>query len=144
MNKYQLINDWLKNYEPLLDVWIDFNAVNNSEEGAVSLNSVPSERIISKYIDGTTRREVLFMVAMMKFYDSGTSLTNMENLQEVENFAEWIEANKSLLNFGDNSTIEAVDVLTNYPELAGVDTDNSIAKYQFQVRITYQTTKEEE
>lgn len=80
----------------------------------------------------------------MKFYDSGTSLTNMENLQEVENFAEWIEANKSLLNFGDNSTIEAVDVLTNYPELAGVDTDNSIAKYQFQVRITYQTTKEEE
>lgn len=84
------------------------------------------------------------MVAMMKFYDSGTSLTNMENLQEVENFAEWIEASKSLLNFGDNSTIEAVDVLTNYPELAGVDTDNSIAKYQFQVRITYQTTKEEE
>lgn len=144
MNKYQLINDWLKNYEPLLDVWIDFNAVNNSKEGAVSLNSVPSERIIAKYIDGTTRREVLFMVAMMKFYDSGTSLTNMENLQEVENFAEWIEANKSLLNFGDNSTIEAVDVLTNYPELAGVDTDNSIAKYQFQVRITYQTTKEEE
>lgn len=99
MNKYQLINDWLKNYEPLLDVWIDFNAVNNSEEGAVSLNSVPSERIISKYIDGTTRREVLFMVAMMKFYDSGTSLTNMENLQEVENFAEWIEANKSLFEF---------------------------------------------
>ena len=90
------------------------------------------------------KKELAFAIDMITSYDnSGTSDVNMEALDEVQNFSEWIDSQSidSGPDFGEKCTIEKIEVLTNAPTLL-VDTTNQLSKYQFQVKITYTERKE--
>ena len=103
-----------------------------------SLNSVSGERKIDEFIDGSYTAELYFSIAMVKGYDSETSLTNIDSIFEIENFMDWIDNDDNLksLDFGDSVNILEIDVMQNVPTIL-VDSEQNLAKYQFQSRIRY-------
>ena len=143
MNLYKQINDWLiAKYAPFNN-WIYFNAT-PMFAGAVTMNSVAGQRIVKKFIDGSMQKELIFAIDMITQYDNqGTSDINMQALEEVSNFTEWLDTVpiEDAPDFGDNRIIQKMEVLTNVPTLL-VDTTNQLSKYQFQVKITYKERKE--
>lgn len=144
MNIYEKINEWLATtYQPLNE-WLYFNAT-PMIVGTVAMNSVSGDRVYKRFVDGSVQRRVIFAIDMVLSYDdAGTSDVNMNAINEVNKFSEWIEEQLSLQNvpnFGKNRTIESIEVLTNVPSLL-VDNTNGLAKYQFQARIEYKDESE--
>lgn len=144
MNIYEKINEWLATtYQPLNE-WLYFNAT-PMIVGTVAMNSVSGDRVYKRFVDGSVQRRVVFAIDMVLSYDdAGTSDVNMNAINEVNKFSEWIEEQLSLQNvpnFGKNRTIESIEVLTNVPSLL-IDNTNGLAKYQFQARIEYKDESE--
>lgn len=144
MNIYEKINEWLATtYQPLNE-WLYFNAT-PMIVGTVAMNSVSGDRVYKRFVDGSVQRRVIFAIDMVLSYDdAGTSDVNMNAINEVNKFSEWIEEQLSLQNvpdFGNNRTIESIEVLTNVPSLL-IDNINGLAKYQFQARIEYKDESE--
>lgn len=144
MNIYEKINEWLATtYQPLNE-WLYFNAT-PMIVGTVAMNSVSGDRVYKRFVDGSVQRRVIFAIDMVLSYDdAGTSDVNMDAINEVNKFSEWIEEQLSLQNvpnFGKNRTIESIEVLTNVPSLL-IDNTNGLAKYQFQARIEYKDESE--
>lgn len=144
MNIYEKINEWLATtYQPLNE-WLYFNAT-PMIVGTVAMNSVSGDRVYKRFVDGSVQRRVIFAIDMVLSYDDvGTSDVNMNAINEVNKFSEWIEEQLSLQNvpdFGNNKTIESIEVLTNVPSLL-IDNTNGLAKYQFQARIEYKDESE--
>lgn len=144
MNIYEKINEWLATtYQPLNE-WLYFNAT-PMIVGTVAMNSVSGDRVYKRFVDGSVQRRVIFAIDMVLSYDdAGTSDVNMNAINEVNKFSEWIEEQLSLQNvpdFGNNKTIESIEVLTNVPSLL-IDNTNGLAKYQFQARIEYKDESE--
>lgn len=144
MNIYEKINEWLTTtYQPLNE-WLYFNAT-PMIVGTVAMNSVSGDRVYKRFVDGSVQRRIIFAIDMVLSYDdAGTSDVNMNAINEVNKFSEWIEEQLSLQNvpdFGKNRTIESIEVLTNVPSLL-IDNTNGLAKYQFQARIEYKDESE--
>lgn len=139
MSKYQNVKDWLSKYEPIKG-WIYFNSV-PVVYGATVMNTVPGDRQLRTFIDGSKEVEFVFGIEMVKLYDTGTSDINVDSMEEVDNFANWIEVNKTYPNMGEYTTVTRVEVLSNIPSVL-VDTKQGLAKYQFQVKITYKDETE--
>ena len=144
MNIYEKINEWLATtYQPLNE-WLYFNAT-PMIVGTVAMNSVSGDRVYKRFVDGSVQRRVIFAIDMVLSYDdAGTSDVNMNAINEVNKFSEWIEEQLSLQNvpdFGKNRTIESIEVLTNVPSLL-INNTNGLAKYQFQARIEYKDESE--
>lgn len=144
MNIYEKINEWLATtYQPLNE-WLYFNAT-PMIVGTVAMNSVSGDRVYKRFVDGSVQRRVIFAIDMVLSYDdAGTSDVNMNAINEVNKFSEWIEEQLPLQNvpdFGKNRTIESIEVLTNVPSLL-IDNTNRLAKYQFQARIEYKDESE--
>lgn len=144
MNIYEKINEWLATTYKPLNEWLYFNAT-PMIVGTVAMNSVSGDRVYKRFVDGSVQRRVIFAIDMVLSYDdAGTSDVNMNAINEVNKFSEWIEEQLSLQNvpdFGNNKTIESIEVLTNVPSLL-VDNTNGLAKYQFQARIEYKDESE--
>lgn len=144
MNIYEKINEWLATTYKPLNEWLYFNAT-PMIVGTVAMNSVSGDRLYKRFVDGSVQRRVIFAIDMVLSYDdAGTSDVNMNAINEVNKFSEWIEEQLSLQNvpdFGNNRTIESIEVLTNVPSLL-VDNTNGLAKYQFQARIEYKDESE--
>lgn len=143
MNIYAKIEDWLKLYKPLNN-WIYFNATPDIN-GTVAMNSVAGDRVIKRFVDGSKQKEVLFAIDMISLYDNtGTSDINMKNLDEVDNFIEWLELQdkeKNYPTFNDYTIINKLEVLNSTPTIL-INTQDMLSKYQFQVRISYKDIKE--
>lgn len=144
MNIYEKINEWLATTYKPLNEWLYFNAT-PMIVGTVAMNSVSGDRVYKRFVDGSVQRRVIFAIDMVLSYDdAGTSDVNMNAINEVNKFSEWIEEQLSLQNvpnFGKNRTIESIEVLTNVPSLL-IDNTNGLAKYQFQARIEYKDESE--
>lgn len=143
MNIYAKIENWLKLYKPLNN-WIYFNATPDID-GTVAMNSVAGDRVIKRFVDGSKQKEVLFAIDMISLYDNtGTSDINMKNLDEVDNFIEWLELQdkeKNYPTFNDYTIVNKLEVLNSTPTIL-VNTQDMLSKYQFQVRISYKDIKE--
>lgn len=143
MNIFKVFQEWLLKYEPLNN-WIYFNAT-PVILGVASLNAVSGERVVKSFITGDKLKENILAIDMVTPYDAtGTSDINMTALSEVEAFANWIEEkdnNKELPILDEHNTMEKIEILNNVPNLL-VDPTNQLAKYQFQVRLTYRYREE--
>lgn len=138
MNLYESLYRWLSTYTHI-GSWLYFN-VTNFEAGCVSLNSVSMSRYLRKDILGNRVVEMVCAIDMIKDYDTGTSDINLDAIAEVENFAKWIEDNDTKPDFA-NKEIVKIEVLNNAPSLS-VDNEANLAKYQFQIKITYNESEE--
>lgn len=141
-NKYEALRDWLLNYTQLTG-WLYFN-VTNIEQNNTSLNSVPGDSELNQFIDGSAEKELIFAIDMVKAYDTGTSDTNLDAIQEVNAFSKWITEHNQAQNFPDfdGCIVSEIKVLESAPS-ASVDNEQGLIKYQFQCRISYLETKGE-
>ena len=134
MNKYEQLALWLSNYTQI-NTWLHFNVV-RMESGGFSLQSVPGNTIVAEYNDGSCERELIFAISMVQLYDAEQSTNNLDAMQEVESFEQWISEQTVLPNFGDNVTINSIEILDHVPSLS-VDNENSLCNYLFQCKVVY-------
>lgn len=101
-----------------------------------SIEEVPIEPIVKKYIDGSTERQYAFIFASRESYGADV-LQNISNSGFYEDFAEWLEqetlkGNLPILDEGKESLkIEA----TTTGDAFQMDVDK--ARYQIQCKLVY-------
>ena len=107
-----------------------------------SIEGIPAPEIITKYLDGSTERQFVFVFAARFFYSEEVR-NNIENSGFYEKFAEWLEEqteadNLPVLDGGRTaSKIEAMSSGYLY-DIAG---DLTNARYQIQCRLIYDKEK---
>lgn len=107
-----------------------------------SIESVPTQTIISTDIDGSTTRQFVFVFASRLFYTDELR-NNIDNSGFYEDFENWLEANSEndvfpTLDEGLTPTkIEAIS--SGY--LFDIAGDYSNARYQIQCRLIYDKEK---
>lgn len=134
--KAKAITDYIKKYSQSHN-WLYFNVVLKAPGRASVITD--SDNTIQEYLDGSKDKEYQFMVEMAKNYDTGTSDANMEALEEIKEFIDWINENEAkgiYPEFPDNCMIESIEVLGEMPEVV-VDPTKNIARYRISLKIKY-------
>ncbi len=104
-----------------------------------SLEAVPAERIVNTFVDGSKRKQKIFVFASRKTY-SQDEIDNLENYKLFDSLAEWIEEQNEDENYPDISEIEnieeieAIEIIDS-PYVAAVSENE--ARYQMEIKITY-------
>lgn len=135
MTVMQCIQKWLKTYKGLsgrLDV--DFL---DNEVDTYSVDTIPCEEILKRYMDGSTRKQFQFAVSSRRFYEQNIN-QNLSNLQFFEDLTAWVEgkARKGELPSMDKGRTAQKIVVTStaYPFVVSED---GKARYQIQMRLEY-------
>ena len=135
MTVIESLREWFKQYEGLsgrLDV--DFLP---AEADTYSLDTIPCEEVIKRYMDGGTLRQYQFSVSSRRAYDHNIA-QNVDNLGFFEGLTEWVEARekaRELPNMGEGKTARKLVVTSNaYPFVV---TEDGKARYQIQMRLEY-------
>ena len=92
--------------------------------------------MIQKYVDGSSKRQYVFVFASRESYSEDV-IDNINNSGFYEDFAEWLEEqtnNDNLPFIGDDKEVLKIEAMTNgYAFKTDVDT----ARYQIQCRMIY-------
>lgn len=140
MDKNKAVYEYLQNY-PQLHSWLYFNTVENAPNNASMLTG--NDVIINEYIDGSNLKNYIFSVAFLCEYDTGTSDINSDAVEEVSHFVEWIEEQEErgvFPDFGENAAVISILINDTVPNMA-VDNESGIARYTFNVVISYVESK---
>jgi hypothetical protein len=131
----ELVQSWLRTY-PGLSGRLDVDFLDD-EADTYSVDSIPCEAVLKRYVDGSTRRQFQFAISSRRFYEQNIS-QNLENLQFFENLTEWVEKKagaRELPEMDGGRTAQAIFVTSSaYPF---VITENGLARYQIQLRLEY-------
>ena len=98
-----------------------------------TIEEVPTEPILKKYLDGSSKRQYNFIFASRESYGSDV-LQNIDNSGFYEEFVNWIEFNEELPILGDNLEALKVEVLTSAYVIAVTE---DTARYQIQLSLKY-------
>lgn len=123
----------LRKYNKAVKVNVDYL---EDKPTTYSIEEVPSDIVIQKYVDGSSKRQYVFVFASRESYSEDV-IDNINNSGFYEDFAEWLEEqnnNNNLPSIGDNKEVLKIEAITNgYAFKTDVDT----ARYQIQCRIIY-------
>jgi len=134
------IRDWIRGY-PLIDnnlrVNIDWLPEDSTE---YTIDSVPGDAVVQRYIDGSAKKQALFVFGSREPYGSDV-LQNIDNSGFYEEFSKWVEeqndaGNLPVLETG--KTPIKVDVLSTAYVF---QSDAETARYQIQCRLLYMEVK---
>lgn len=134
------IRDWIRSY-PLIDnnlrVNIDWLPEDSTE---YTIDSVPGDAVVQRYIDGSAKKQALFVFGSREPYGSDV-LQNIDNSGFYEEFSKWVEeqndaGNLPVLETG--KTPIKVDVLSTAYVF---QSDAETARYQIQCRLLYMEVK---
>lgn len=107
----------------------------NEEATSYSIEEVPANPIIKRYIDGSSIRQLIFIFSSREAYGADAFI-NLDNIGFYEKFYSWIEAqnlNKNLPQIDGGEALK-IEALTNG---YAFDTDIDKARYQIQCKLTY-------
>lgn len=108
---------------------VDFLA---PEEGGYSINASPAKPIIQSYVNGSSKRQFVFVLASSEYYGEDIR-QQLDNLNFYQRFAEWVE-NAALPALESGKQAIAVETLSSgYVFL----TEANAARYQIECRIIY-------
>lgn len=97
---------------------------------------VPCKPVLTKYADGSSKNQYLFIFASREFY-SEDECNNMKNLEFYERLEEWIESQDisgNLPQLPEGHTPQRIEVLSSGYVM---DNDTKTARYQIQCRLKY-------
>lgn len=101
-----------------------------------SIEEVPCEPIIKRYINGDTKRQYDFIFASRESYGADV-FQNIENSGFYEDFSNWIEEESLKGNLpvleGVKESLEIKVSTTGY----AFQTDDNSARYQIQLKLIY-------
>ena len=131
----EMVRDWVASC-PL----VDENAILGVDRlGAdpveYTVDTVPCNPVTSQYVDGSQRRQFLFVFASRNKY-SGTA-QNIANSEFYDRFSDWVAQKNKKREFpemGEYRTAQRVEIVTSG---YAYDTGDSTARYQIQLRLTY-------
>lgn len=97
------------------------------------IEPIPTERIIRRYVDGSTLNQYVFQFGSREYYSSDV-VENMQKSEFYEQFEQcinWCNREGILPNIQGIQSIQCLNVG------AIQDTTNDTAKYTIQMRVTY-------
>lgn len=108
----------------------------DNDSTTYSIEVVPCEPIIKRYINGDTKRQYDFIFASRESYGADV-FQNIENSGFYEDFSSWIEEESSKGNLpsleGNRESLEIKVSTTGY----AFQTDDNSARYQIQLKLIY-------
>lgn len=108
----------------------------DNDSTTYSIEEVPCEPIIKRYINGDTKRQYDFIFASRESYGADV-FQNIENSGFYEDFSSWIEEESSKGNLpsleGNRESLEIRVSTTGY----AFQTDDNSARYQIQLKLIY-------
>lgn len=136
VNKHKRMKEWVKEF---LDTnYLYFESV-DAYPGARQLVPNYGDYVNSTDICGFKYKSYSFVFIGYESIDVGTADTNINNLELVESFNEWLEEQQELQNFpdfGEKCSEYKIIPLQNMANLATI-TEDGLAKYMLAVRIDY-------
>ena len=137
MTVMESAREWLRTYQPLAEGRLGVDYLPD-EARTYSVDSVPAEETVKRYLDGSAQKRFLFVLSSREFQGDDIQ-GNTENLAFYESFARWVETQnrrpKNLPKLDNGRTAQRVVVTTSgYPFM--VD-DHGTARYQIQMRLDY-------
>ena len=90
MTIIESVRAWLRTYPPLAEgrLGVDYLP---EEARTYSVDSVPAEETVKRYLDGSAKKRFLFVLASREFQGDNIQ-GNTENLAFYEAFSRWVEA----------------------------------------------------
>ncbi len=135
MTIIEAVRDFISTYPGLSGGRINVDFLEPDAQG-YSVDVVPVKEIVKQYMDGSTVRQFLFVLATRAYYGPDIR-QQMDNLGFFEGFAGWLEAcsrSRRFPSLGEGRTVQKMEVTTSgYAFIPGTDT----ARYQAQCRIQY-------
>ena len=107
----------------------------SEEATSYSIEEVPANPIVKKYIDGSSIRQFIFIFSSREAYGSDV-FVNLDNIGFYEKFYSWIEEQNLKGNLPDIIGGESLKIEAQTNGYA-FDTDIDKARYQIQCRLTY-------
>lgn len=108
----------------------------DNDSTTYSIEEVPCEPIIKRYINGDTKRQYDFIFASRESYGADV-FQNIENSGFYEDFSNWIEEESLKGNLpsleGNKESLEIKVSTTGY----AFQTDDNSARYQIQLKLIY-------
>lgn len=114
---------------------------NHSSESIdqIALTTDYSDRVIKRYFKGA-KKAYGFTITIIRPYSTDLDMLNLECMNFVQEFMDWItEQNrkKNFPDFGPDCQIQEIENLQNMPNLSGINPKEGLARYQIQCRINY-------
>lgn len=136
-SKHKAMLDYLAQY-PGLNAFLRFNSIPDNV-GNVSIQSISSDTWEEQDITGHGVKRYDFAIITVSSQDSGTSFTNVEQMQAIQDFMDWIQVQNMIGNLPEfpGCDVQSIENLQNMPNLAGVNPAGNAAKYIFQCRVRY-------
>lgn len=138
------IHDTIRDYlepvvEELAGTVLQFNF---SPEAPDSISFVTrfSDQVIRKYINGDAEKEYGFALVIVKQYSTEDDDINVEAMAFADRFTDWIRQQdkaKDYPNLGNNIEVRSIESLQNMANLAAINEEEGLARYQLQGRIVY-------
>lgn len=139
MTVIDALYSYFKTAPALANVRLDIDCLQR-DPAKFSLDSIPGERIVKKYIDGSSVRRQLFTISSRSPY--GPDLDQQaENLEVFGDLEDWLDDQEQLgilPNLGDRRKARSLRVTSSaYPIEVDEGQGTSTARYQIQFELTY-------
>ena len=135
MTVAESVKNWLSEC-PSLNGRIDVDYLDD-ETDTYSIDTVPCEEVLKRYLDGSELKQFQFVVASRREYEQNIS-QNLSNLAVFENLTAWVKQKTRARAFpvmDNNRTVQRIVVTsTAYPFVISED---GKARYQIQMRLEY-------
>lgn len=130
------IKDFIAKCHLLKDEQINVDYLSN-EISYYSIEVVPSERTLRKYLDGSEDRQLIFVFASRESYSEDV-IQNILNSKFYEDFNDWIEEQNDK---GILPNIEGIESIECTSPGYAFQTSEDTARYQIQMKILYEKIK---
>lgn len=149
MDKNQAIIDFLITCPSIESNPLFFNFIHAKQDNKQVITLGNEKTLDRRYINGDVLKRYTFTIIDFKsvaynavIKQAGYPDENLEDMASVQSIVDWITEQNELHNypnFGENCQIEDMTVLTDNPNLNGIDTNTSpaLAKYSMSIQIQY-------
>lgn len=149
IDKNQAIIDFLLQCPQIAESPLYFNFVNAKADNKEIITQGNERTLHRPYIDGSVLKRYTFTVIDFKAMTDmaiprvdGYINENVDELWDTQGIIDWVDEqaeNKSFPDFGEDCIIDRMTVLTDSPNLNGVDTrlTPALAKYSISIQIEY-------
>lgn len=147
--KNQAVIDFICTYPYVQDSPLFFNFINAKTDNIQFLTSSNDVSLNKQFVDGSVLRRYTFTLAITKSMsdlaivkEAGISNENVEDIEEIQTFMDWINDQDEARNypdFGSDCVIDEMHTLTENPNLDGINTEvtPALAMYSVQIKIDY-------
>lgn len=154
VDKNEAVINWLLNCPAISANPLFFNFINAKDNNKQLITLSNDKNIQRPYIDGSVLKRYTFSIIDFKSMTTnavvkmeGYPNENVNEMLEVQDIIDWINAQADIGNFpdfGEDCIIDEIDTASDNPVLNGIDATvtPALAKYSVTIRITYlDTTK---